>query len=642
MIIENFINMCGIIGYIGKQKAVPILIEGLKRLEYRGYDSAGISVISPPRVDEQSSLRVEAGNQQPAISKNGKIDIITVKATGKVSVLEEKINGKDIAGTIGIAHTRWATHGKPCDKNSHPHCDCQKNIFLAHNGIVENYQELKDDLIKKGHKFSSETDTEVIAHLIEEFNKKFDFKNSVLAALKLLRGTYGLAIINKKEPDKIIVARLGSPLAIGIGNGEYIIASDFSAIIRHTDQVIFMEDGEVAILTKENCEIVNMKNKSIAKEATKVEWSVEKAEKQGFDHFMLKEIFEQPDSILDAVRGRIIEKEGMVKLGGLRDVKEKLADIEKIVIVSCGTSYNAGLVGKYMLEEYAGITVEVEYASEFRYRKPLLNKNTAVIAISQSGETADTLAAIREAENKGALTLGIVNTVGSTIANETMAGVYNHAGPEIGVASTKAFTSQLSILALLTIFLGRQRGMSFVTGKRIATEMNKIPKLIANILKQAKDIKKIAKKYVQYQDFLYLGRKYNFPIALEGALKIKEISYVHAEGFASGEMKHGTIALIDKNFPTVFIAPRDSVYEKNISGMQEIKARSGKIIAIATVGDKEIKKIADDVIYIPKTLEMLTPLLSVIPLQFFAYYVGILKGLDVDKPRNLAKSVTVE
>jgi glucosamine--fructose-6-phosphate aminotransferase (isomerizing) len=387
---------------------------------------------------------------------------------------------------------------------------------------------------------------------------------------------------------------------------------------------------------------VNIKNKSIAKETTKLDWSLEKAEKQGFDHFMLKEIFEQPESILDAVRGRIIEKEGMVKLGGLRDVKEKLADINRIIIVSCGTSYNAGLVGEYMLEEYAGIPVEVEYASEFRYRKPLLNKNTAVIAISQSGETADTLAAIREAENKGALTLGIVNTVSSTIARETVAGVYNHAGPEIGVASTKAFTSQLSILALLTIFLGRQRDMSFVTGKRIATEVNKIPKLIASILKQAKDIKKIAKKYNQYHDFLYLGRKYNFPIALEGALKIKEISYVHAEGYASGEMKHGTIALIDKNFPSVFIAPRDSVYEKNISGMQEIKARGGKILAIATIGDKEIKKLADDVIYIPKTLEMLTPLLAVIPLQLFAYYVGISKGYDVDKPRNLAKSVTVE
>jgi len=613
--------MCGIVGYIGKQKAVPILIEGLKRLEYRGYDSAGIAVIQ---------------------NKKSSSEILCIKATGKVANLENKINGKNILGSIGIAHTRWATHGKPCDKNSHPHTDCKGNIFLVHNGIVENYQELKNDLIKKGHKFSSETDTEVIAHLIEQFNKKTDFKNAVLEMLKIIRGTYGLAIINKKEPDKIIVARSGSPLVIGIGNNEYVIASDVSAIIRHTDKVIFMEDGEMAVITPENYEIVNMKNKSVSRETTTLDWSLEKAEKQGFDHFMLKEIFEQPDAILDAVRGRIVEKEGMAKLGGLRDIKEKLADINRIIIVSCGTSYHAGLIGEYMLEEYAGIPVEVEYASEFRYRKPLLNKNTAVIAISQSGETADTLAAIREAENKGAITLGIVNTVGSTIARETMAGVYNHAGPEIGVASTKAFTSQLSIFALLTIFLGRQRDMSFVTGKRIAAEMNKIPKLIKSILKQSADIKKIAKKYGKYSNFLYLGRKYNFPIALEGALKIKEISYVHAEGYASGEMKHGPIALVDKNFPSIFIVPRDSVYEKNISGMQEIKARGGKIIAIATEGDKEIKKVADDVIYIPKTLEMLTPLLSIVPLQLFAYYVGIQRSLDVDKPRNLAKSVTVE
>ena len=609
--------MCGIVGYIGKQKAAPILIEGLKRLEYRGYDSAGISVFD-----------------------RGKI--ITLKAVGKVASLENKIGGKDILGTIGIAHTRWATHGKPSDKNSHPHSDCNGNIFLVHNGIVENYQELKDELVKKGHKFSSETDTEVIAHLIEEFGKKLDFKNSVLETLKVIKGTYGLAIINKKNPNKIIAARLGSPLVLGLGQDEYIVASDVSAIIRHTDKVIFMEDGEVAIVTAENYEIITVKNKAVSKEATKLDWSIEKAEKQGFDHFMLKEIFEQPDAISDAVRGRLIIKDGMTKLGGLKDASEKLRNLKRIIIVSCGTSYHAGLIGEYMLEEYAGIPVEVEYASEFRYRKALLDKKTAVIAISQSGETADTLAAIREAQNKGAMTIGIVNTVGSTIARETEAGIYNHAGPEIGVASTKAFTSQLSILALLALFLGRQRDMSLVTGKRIAMEVNKIPRLIENILKQSKEIKKIARKYAKYQNFLYLGRKYNFPIALEGALKIKEISYVHAEGYPSGEMKHGPIALIDKNFPSIFISPKDSVYEKNLSGMQEIKARGGKIIAIATVGDKEIKKLADDVIYIPKTLEMLTPLLSVVPLQLFAYYVGISKGLDVDKPRNLAKSVTVE
>ena len=609
--------MCGIIGYIGKQKSAPILIEGLKRLEYRGYDSAGLSVV-------------------------GKNNIVTIKAVGKVANLENKVGDKNIAGTAGIAHTRWATHGKPCDKNSHPHGDCHGNIFLVHNGIIENYLELKNLLIKKGHKFKSETDSEIIAHLIEEFNKKNNFKESVLEALKIIKGTYGLAIINKKEPDKIIAARLGSPLVIGLGDGENIIASDISAIVRHTDQVIYLEDGEVAIVEKNNYEVIDIKNKAKNKKITKLDWSVEKAEKQGYDHFMLKEIFEQPHAIADAIRGRLVAKEGMAKLGGLRDVADKLRNIEKIIIVGCGTSYNSGLIGEYMVEEYAGIPVEVEYASEFRYRKPLLNEKTAVLAISQSGETADTLAAIREAKNKGALTLGIVNTVGSTIARETDAGVYNHAGSEIGVASTKAFISQLSIFTLLTLMLGRQRDMSVAMGKIIADEMNKIPRLIEEILKQKKIIQKIAKKYVKYENDFYLGRKYNFPIAMEGALKIKEISYVHAEGYPSGEMKHGPIALIDKNFLSIFIAPKDSVYEKNISGMQEIKARGGKIIAIASRGDKEIAKLADDVIYIPKTLEMLTPLLSVIPLQLFAYYIGVGKGYDVDKPRNLAKSVTVE
>lgn len=623
--------MCGIIGYIGKQRAAPILIEGLKRLEYRGYDSAGISVI-------------------------GKNKIVTVKSVGKVANLEDKIGNKNIFGSIGIAHTRWATHGKPSDRNSHPHGDCKGNIFLVHNGIIENYQDLKRDLSKKGHKFKSETDSEIITHLIEEFNKKpvstrgnrsstrggLDFKNSVLETLKLIKGTYGLAIINKKEPEKIIIARLGSPLVLGIGSDEYIIASDASAVVRHTKQVIYLEDGEVAVIEKDNYEVTDIRDKSKNKKITKLDWSIEKAEKQGLDHFMLKEIFEQPKVIEDATRGRLVVSEGTAKLGGLREVADKLRKLNRIIIVSCGTSYYAGLVGEYMLEEYAGIPVEVEYASEFRYRKLILDEKTAVLAISQSGETADTLEAIREGNNKGAITLGIVNTVGSTIARETTAGVYNHAGPEIGVASTKAFTSQLSVLILLTLLLGRQRQMSYVMGKRIADEMKKIPKQVEEILSQSKEIKKVAKKYLEYKNFLYLGRKYNEPIALEGALKIKEISYIHAEGYPSGEMKHGPIAMINKNFPSVFVVPKDSVYEKNISSMQEIKARGGKIIAIATKGDKEIKKHADDVIYIPKTLEMLTPLLSVVPLQLLAYYVGTGKGYDVDKPRNLAKSVTVE
>ncbi|TAK97036.1 glutamine--fructose-6-phosphate transaminase (isomerizing) [Patescibacteria group bacterium] len=614
--------MCGIIGYIGKQNAAPILIEGLKRLEYRGYDSAGLAIVS------------QVGG------KNGS-SIVAVKSVGRVANLENKVS-EQLEGVVGIAHTRWATHGKPCDRNSHPHSDCNGKIWLAHNGIIENYQELKDILIRKKHVFKSETDSEVIAHLIEEFGKKYDFKKSVLESLKLLRGTYGLAIIHRDEPNKMIVARLGSPLVIGVGSNENVIASDVSAIIRHTDQVVYLEDGEVAVITPDNYEVFSVKNRAVSKEVTKLDWSIEKAQKHGFDHFMLKEIFEQPETIQNATRGRLVVPEGRAKLGGLRHVADQLRGIEKIVIVSCGTSYYAGLVGEYMLEEYAGIPVEVEYASEFRYRKPILNDKVAVLAISQSGETADTLAAIREAKEKGALTLGIVNTVGSTIARETDAGTYNHAGPEIGVASTKAFTSQLSVFVLLTLMLGRQRGMSFVMGQRIATEMAKIPKQIEKMLKTSKDIKKIAKKYLKYQNFLYMGRKYNYPIALEGSLKIKEIAYVHAEGYPSGEMKHGPIALIDKNFPSIFVTPKDSVYEKNLSGMQEIKARGGKIIAIATEGDKAIQKIADDVIYIPKTLEMLTPLLSVIPLQLLAYYVGVGRGYDVDKPRNLAKSVTVE
>ena len=635
--------MCGIIAYIGKQKAVPILMEGLKQLEYRGYDSSGFSILDAKK-------------------------ITTVKAMGKVTELQNKISNRNFSENIGIAHTRWATHGKPSDRNSHPHGDCQGNIFLVHNGIIENYQELKKILQKKKHKFLSETDSEVLAHLIEEFNKKpastrgndhspalpnrgestrggLDFKKSVLEALKLIRGTYGLAIINKNEPDKIIIARNGSPLILGIGKDEFIVASDASAIVRHTDKVIYLDDGELAEITFDSFEITNIKNKLISKEISKLTWTLEESKKGGFAHFMLKEIFEQPEVIRIGLLGRIdrfLSETSTPMLGGLRIIEKKSKKIKKIIIVACGTSYYSGLVGEYMLEEYAGIPTEVEYASEFRYRKPLLDSSTAVVAISQSGETADTLAAIREAKNKGALTLGIVNVVGSTIARETDAGTHTLSGPEIGVASTKAFTTQLIVLALWTLMFGRQRAMSNVMSKRIASELEKIPTLIENILKNSKEIKKIAKKYSNAKDFLYLGRKYNFPIALEGALKIKEVSYVHAEGYPTGEMKHGPIALIDENFPSIFICPKDSVYEKNLSGMQEVKARGGKVIAIATEGDKEITKIANDVIYIPKTLEMLTPLISVIPLQLFAYYFGVAKDYDVDKPRNLAKSVTVE
>jgi len=609
--------MCGIVGYVGKKEALPILMDGLRRLEYRGYDSAGFSVFDGEK-------------------------IVTERAVGKVVELENKINGKNIGGFLGIAHTRWATHGKPSEQNAHPHCDCQKNIYLVHNGIIENYKELKADLKKAGHKFSSETDTEIVTHLIEEYAKQVPFDEAVWRALAHLRGTYGLAIINRESPGKIIVARNGSPLVLGVMDDGYIIASDIAPIISYTDRVIYLDDGDMAEVTGRSYKITNFKRKKIKKEISKIDWSVEEAEKKGYPHFMLKEIMEQPEAVENSIRGRLVMPEGVAKLGGLRDVSEKLRRIERLMIISCGTSYYAGLVGKYMLEEYADVRTDVEYASEFRYRKPLLDEKTAVLAISQSGETADTLAAIREAKNKGALALGIVNVVGSTIARETDAGVYNHAGPEIGVASTKAFTSQLSVLALLTLFLGRQRDMSLVMGKKIAEELARIPELMKSVLKQANGIKKIAEKYSKYKNFLYLGRKYNFPIAMEGALKLKEISYANAEGYPFGEMKHGPIALIDKNFPSMAIATRDSVYEKTFSGMQEIRAREGKIIAIATEGDREVKKIADDVIYIPKTLEMLTPLLSVVPLQLFAYYFAVEKGLDVDKPRNLAKSVTVE
>lgn len=617
--------MCGIIGYVGHQKAKPILMEGLKRLEYRGYDSAGLAVL---------------GNKK----------IKSVRAVGKVAELEKKIAGSDLEGTIGIAHTRWATHGKPSVANSHPHTDCKNEIFVVHNGIIENYLELKNNLLKKGHKFKSETDTEVIAHLIEDERKKTgDLFEAVQKALFQLMGAYGIAVISKNDPNMIVVAKKGSPLLFGVGEGEYVVSSDAAAIINHTKQVIYLSDGEVAKITPQGYQVIEMGQGKVKKEMVEINWSQESAQKGGFKHFMLKEIHEQPQAIESAIQGRVDKfiKEGsqIPILGGLAptsEVKDRLAKIKRIIIVSCGTSYYSGLVGEYMIEEYTGIPVEVETASEFRYRKPVLDETTAVLAISQSGETADTLEAIREGKLKGALTLGIVNVVGSTISRETDAGVYNHAGPEIGVASTKAFTSQLSILALVTLSLGRQRQMSFVMGRRIAEELKRIPGLIKKILKKEEEIKLIAKKYGKYENWLYLGRKYNFPIAMEGALKLKEISYVHAEGYAAGEMKHGPIAMIDGNFPSLFIVPTDSVYEKVISGMEEVKARGGKILAIATEKNKEITKLVDDVIYIPKTLEMLTPLLSVIPLQLLAYYIGVNKGYDVDKPRNLAKSVTVE
>jgi len=595
-----------------------MVVDALKRLEYRGYDSAGVVAIGPK-------------------------GILCKKKSGRIFELEKVLNN-NFESTVAIGHNRWATHGQPTDKNAHPHHDCHKKIFLVHNGIVENYKELKDKLIKGGHKFSSDTDTEVVAHLIEDFlNKKnYSFEESVRLTLKSIIGTYALVVINKDDPDKLIVARNSSPLLVGFSDKCKYVASDASALLPHTRKVVYLADGEFAVLTPNDFRIATLDRKVVSREHEKIDWSEDLVQKNNFHHFMLKEIFEEPEAVRNALRGRIILAEGLAKLGGLELKEKDLRKINRLIISACGTAYIAGLVGEYMLEENAGIPVEVEYASELRYKKHIIEPKTVLLAVSQSGETADTLGAVRELKRKGMMTLGIVNAVGSSIAREVDAGVYNHAGPEIGVASTKAFVSQLSVLALLTLFLGRQRNMSLATGKKIAEELSILPKKMEEVLKLNEQIKKIARKYYKYNNFLYLGRKYNYPVALEGALKLKEISYIHAEGYGAGEMKHGPIALVDKNLPTVVIAPQDSVYEKVLSNIQEIKARQGKVIAIATQGDKEIAKIADDVIYIPKTLEMLTPILSVMPLHLFAYHVGVLRGLDVDKPRNLAKSVTVE
>lgn len=621
--------MCGIIGYVGQKSASSVLLEGLKKLEYRGYDSAGLAILKKDT------------------------SIITIKTVGRVKDLKEKMADFSLSGNTGIAHTRWATHGQPTEANAHPHSDCKNQIWLVHNGIIENYQSLKNVLIKEGHQFKSETDTEVLAHLIEKYYQG-NLEEAVQNALTSVQGTYGIAVFSKLEPDKIVAAKSGSPLLIGLGQKENLVASDATAVLNYTRQVVYLDEGEIAVITPNQFSVATIDKPHaflqkeqgrhlVDKKISFLEWNLTQTEKKGFPHFMLKEIFEEPEVVENSIRGRIIPKEGLAKLGGLELVSEKLRKIKKLVIVACGTAFYAGLISKYMIEEYAGLPTETELASEFRYRKSILDKEkTALLAISQSGETADTLAALREAKRKGILTLGIINVIDSSIARETEAGVYNHAGPEISVASTKAFTSQLTVLTLLTLFLGRQREMSLIMGQRIAKAIQNLPNQIRKILKQNNEIKKIAKKYAGYNNFLYLGRKYNYPVALDGALKLKEVSYIHAEGYSSGEMKHGPIALIDKNCPTIAIIPKDSVYEKNKSNLEEIKARKGKIVAIVTQGDKKISSLTDEVIYIPKTLEMLTPILSVIPLQLFAYHVGVFRNCDIDKPRNLAKSVTVE
>lgn len=606
--------MCGIFGYTGTKRAAPILIDGLKTLEYRGYDSAGMF-----------------------IPRDG-----AYHAVGIVDNVAKKIP-KKLKGSAGIAHTRWATHGAPNQENTHPHSDCTDSIWIVHNGIVENHTHLRKQLIKKGHIFSSDTDSEVIAHLIEEYVKKgTSFKEAFALALCDIQGTYGIAVISKNDPENIFIARMGSPIVLGIGENEYFVASDPSAILKHTKTVIYLMEGECAVITPTSHGIFTTGLETRIRKPEQIEWDIDQVQKSGFEHFMLKEIMEGADVLTNSARGRILFDEGNTKLGGLQDVEVRLREIKKIIIVGCGSAYYAGLCGKLMLEEFSSITTDVEIASEFRYRKIPLDQKTALLAISQSGETADTLACIHEMKQKGLLTLGIVNTVGSTIARETDAGVYNHAGPEIGVASTKAFLSQLEVLLLLALFLGRKRDLSLKEGREIAFEISELPKKIGRILKQRNEIKKIAKRYANHANFLFIGRKYNFPIAYEGALKLKEVSYIHAEGYGAGEMKHGPIAMIDTKFPTVALVPKDSVYEKTISNIEEIKARKGKVIAIATEGDTDIKKLVDEVIYIPRTFEVTSPMLSVVPLHLFAYYMGVARGRNVDRPRNLAKSVTVE
>ncbi len=610
--------MCGIVGYIGDKNCVPIIIEGLKRLEYRGYDSAGIGII------------------------NGK-ECKVVKTKGKVSELEKLVHNEKLESNLGIGHTRWATHGEPSTVNAHPHLNKDKTLFLIHNGIIENYLSLKNGLMKEGYEFRSETDTEVLAHLIDHYLKlKHSLFQAVRYALNEVEGTYGIAVIYKGEPDKIIAARKGSPLVLGIGDNENFVASDVNALIAHTKKVVYLEDGEIVEIFKNSFNTKTISDETIIKEIHQVDMKIDDLSKGGFAHYMLKEIMDQPESIYNSMRGRLVVDEGISKLGGLQGFEERIINSNRIIISACGTSWHAGLVGEYMLEQYANIPVEVEYASEMRYRNPVISKDDTVIFISQSGETADTLAAMKEAKKKGALCLGICNVVGSTIARESDTGVYIHAGPEIGVASTKAFTSQIVVLALITLLLARKRNLSLPEGQDIIKHMKQLTEKVDAILKQNDYIESIAEKYVNSKNFLYLGRGYNFPVALEGALKLKEISYIHAEGYPAAEMKHGPIALIDENMPVVFIATKDSVYDKVISNIQEVRARKGRILAIVNEGDDQIETMVDHVIKVPKTHNMLTPILTVIPLQLIAYHIAVKKGLNVDQPRNLAKSVTVE
>ena len=609
--------MCGIVGYVGNRGATSLLIEGLKRLEYRGYDSAGIAM------------------------SNGH-GLETRKAKGKISMLESVVNGNPIHGSVGIAHTRWATHGAPNECNAHPQVDCKNEIAVVHNGIIENFSALRKMLQMQGHTFKSETDTEVLAHLIEAAMDGDPLEDGVIDALNLVQGTYGIAVISSRDPDKIVCARNGSPLLIGLGDNEYYVASDAAAILQHTRQVVYLDDGEMGVLTKNGYEVLDLNARRVSKGVSRIDWSLDEIEKGGFEHFMLKEIFEQPQTIQNTMRGRLVVDEGFSKLGGLNLTKEELQSLDQIVITACGTSWHSGLIGEMYIEELARIPCDVEYASEFRYRNPIVTDKTLCVVVSQSGETADTLAAMREAKRRGAKTLGLVHVVGSTIAREDDGGIYLHAGPEIGVASTKAFTSQVIALALLTLKLARLRTMSVVQGREVATAMLALPEQIQSILDRAPEIEELAERFKDATNFLYLGRGYNFPVALEGALKLKEISYIHAEGYPAAEMKHGPIALIDSEMPVVFVAPHDAVFDKLVSNIQEVKARGGRVICITSQHEPVLDGMIDHEIRVPQTIDMLYPILTVIPLQLLAYYIAVKRGLNVDQPRNLAKSVTVE
>jgi glucosamine--fructose-6-phosphate aminotransferase (isomerizing) len=616
--------MCGIVGYIGKRQASPILLDGLRRLEYRGYDSAGMALL------------------------NGK-GMEVLRRAGRIENLRQLVAEKQPNSFTGISHTRWATHGAPTDENAHPHRDKSGNLALVHNGVIENYQPLRDALKAEGHVFTSETDTEVLAHLVgkcyDESGEKDPVQRLVQAlqsALTRVKGTYGIAVIHTDAPDVIVGARLGSPLVVGLGDGEHFLASDVSAIVAHTKDVIYLNDYDVVTITKDSFDVKHLEGGVASVKVSRVDFTEADAEKGDFPHFMLKEIYEQPQTIRDALRGRLSRDEATAVLGGLQMTPQDLRGIDRIILAGCGTAYHAAMVGEYLIETLARVPTEVEIASEFRYRNVPTDKNTLQFVVSQSGETIDTLAALREAKRKGLKVLGIVNNVASTIARETDGGIYIHAGPEIGVAATKSFTSQVAVMTLLSLLLGRIHHLSSTDGLELIDELEAIPDKIVAILKQAEHIKEIANKYAHVDGMLFMGRQINYPVAMEGALKMKEISYIYASGHPSAELKHGVIALVKPELPSVFIAPHDAVFEKNISNIEEVKARKGPVIAVATEGHPNIEKVADDVIYIPRCPSMLSPLLTVIPLQLLSYYVAVARGCDVDKPRNLAKSVTVE